>query len=148
MTQVIVNSDEQITTFLGSESDAKAFAIYHAMQPERDQLSAMAGDLDDAGATLEIEKEKQLVEALYQTRAGTGSLDWNSPAGLIAIAEGGALERFEKEWQTQTQSLTGLLPKFLSESETAAIIKSREGLKTEMTASIEAAIEAINGGSE
>jgi hypothetical protein len=148
MTLITLKSEDEIATFLGSESDIRAFADYHAMRPERDQLAAMAGALDEAGATLEIEKEKQLIEALYQARVGTGSLDWNSPAGLIATAEGGALERFEKEWQTQTEALTGLLPKFLSESETAAVLKSREGLKSDMTASIKAAIEAINGEDE
>lgn len=148
MTLITVNSDDEIATFLGSERDTKAFFEYHAMQPERNQLAAMAGDLDKAGATLEIDKEKQLVEALYQARVGTASLDWNSPAALIATAEGGALERFEKEWQTQTQALNELLPKFLSEKETAAVLESREGLKSDMRSSIESAVEAINGDGE
>ncbi|MFC7338278.1 hypothetical protein ACFQY0_13875 [Haloferula chungangensis] len=148
MTLVVAKSDEEIATFLGNPTDAKAFARYHAMQPERDQVAAMAALLDEAGATLDMEKEKQLVETLHQARVGTGSIDWNSPAGLRAIGEGGANERFEKEWQAQSEALAGLLPKFLSESEAAAVLQSREGMKNDIAASIESAVEAINRGSE
>ena len=148
MTLITAKSDDAIATFLNNETDAKDFANYHAMQPERQQVVAMAGALDEAGATLKMAKEKQLIEALYQARVGTGSVDWNSPAGLKAIGEGGALQRFGKEWETQTQALVGLLPKFLSETEAAAVLQSREGLKPDMVASIESAIEAINRGSE
>jgi len=148
MILITVQSDDEIATFLGSERDTKAFAEYHAMQPEREKLSSMSVVLDQKGAALEVEKEKQLVETLYQARVGTGSLDWNSPAALIATAEEGALERFEKEWQMQTEALSGLLPKFLSESETTAVFESRESLKSETLASIESAIEAINGDGE
>ncbi|MGB6219622.1 hypothetical protein [Haloferula sp.] len=148
ITLIIANSDDQIATFLNNEQDAKAFANYHAMQPEREQLTAMAADLDAAGATLEIEKEKQLIEALYQARVGTGSLDWNSTAGLIALDEGGTLEQFETEWTAQGNALKGLLPKFLSETEMTAVLLSREQRKAEMIASLELVIEAINGGGE
>ena len=148
MTLIMAKNDEQIATFLGNETDSKAFARYHAMQPEREQLAAMAGALDAAGATLDMDKEQQVIEALYQSRVGTGSLDWNSPAGLKAIGEGGALERFEKEWETQSQALIGLLPKFLSETEAAAALQARETSKEAMVASIESAVEAINRGSE
>lgn len=148
MTLIVAKSDDEIATFLGNDADAKAFSRYHGMQPERAQVAAMAADLDNAGSTLEMEKEKQLVETLHQARVGTGSIDWNSPAALKAIGQGRALERFEKEWQAQSDALVGLLPKFLSETEAAAVLQSREALKDNIAASIESATEAINRGSE
>jgi hypothetical protein len=148
MTLIVANSEDQIATFLGNEADAKAFADYHAMQPEREMLSSMSAALDEAGTTLPIEKEQELITSLYQARVGTGSLDWNSPAGLKAIAESDPQERFETEWENQTQALNGLLPKFLTESETAAVLQSREGMKEDMITSIESVVEAIDGGSE
>ncbi|MEP4078086.1 hypothetical protein [Haloferula sp.] len=148
MTLIVAKSDDAIATFLNNEADAKAFASYHAMQPEREQLTAMASSLDSAGATLEMEKEKQLVEALYQARVGTGSLDWNSPAGLKAIGEGGSLDRLEKEWIEQSKALAGLLPKFLTETEASAVLQSREALKPATIDSIKSVIEAIDPKSE
>ncbi len=148
MTLIVAKSDDEIASFLGNDADAKAFSRYHSMQPEREMVATMASALDDLGATLEMAKEKQLVETLHQARVGTGSIDWNSPAALKAIGQGGALERFEKEWKAQSDALVGLLPKFLAETETAAVIQSREAMKENIAAAIASAVEAINRGSE
>jgi len=51
-------------------------------------------------------------------------------------------------WMPETLALVGLLPKFLAETETAAVIQSREAMKENIAAAIASAVEAINRGSE
>ncbi|MEM1085737.1 MAG: hypothetical protein AAGI48_16635 [Verrucomicrobiota bacterium] len=148
LTLVEAQSDDALATFFGDDDTLKAFRNDHARHPEREMVMAMSAELDEAGATLELDKEKQLIESLYQARVGTGSIDWNSPAALKAINEGGAADRFEKEWTEQTKALQGLLPKFLSETEVAAVMAARESRRTETEASITSVIETLEGGGE
>lgn len=135
--------DAEIHDFLEHNSARATFAVFQEKQSERALAEELRPLLDQAGLSLDQEKESRLIDALHQARVATGSLRWDSIEALPVIAAGGAPEKFEQQWDARTELLAAALPEFLTEEETAAVLEARAQLKEPRLAGVRMAVEAL-----
>lgn len=136
-------NDAEIKAFLNRDTDFETFSAFQSMHAERQMLSQLNLLMGQEGIALELAKEKQLITAMYQARIGASALEWDSPAALPVIAAGGALERFDREWEAQSLALKAAVASILTEQEAISFLASREQLKNSIRSSIEAAAQAL-----
>lgn len=143
ITEIDTMTMDRVREFLGDEADFATFTAYHDRQPDREQLAKLAPMMDQEGVALELEKELAIIDAMHEARSDAGAIDWDSLAGMKAIAEGGALERFEEEWAKTGENLSARLGDLLDEKEAAAFTAAREQLKEAQLETLKDAIEAV-----
>ena len=122
--------EDNIREFLNNAEDFARFEDYEKRVPERQQIGGIRVVMEEAGVPLSAEQEGQLMDAMYEVRTDSGITDeWGGTDALEGIAEGEAVERFERSWSARQNAMNARLSEFLSADQAAAFREQQEHVR-------------------
>ena len=122
-------TQEEIRKFLNNEEDFKAYNAYKERLPEYQQLDGVRTAMTEAGAPLEPETEKKLVEAMFRARVAAKGPDLNGPAAMEELAKGNVTETFDKSWNAQQEALRAETAGLLTPAQAEAFMEYQKQAK-------------------
>lgn len=135
--------DTQIEEFLGSEENLFIFQKFVDRRSARTMTEEIRQILEQQGIVFAIDKETQLIEALHLSMMETGATDWDSLDALPMLLKDDALDRFESDWQAQTEFLKAAIREFLADDEVTAVLDARRQLKASRLENLSQSIEIL-----
>ena len=116
--------------FLNDEEDYEAYLEYEKRLPERQQIDGLRAAMAAAESPLSTEQESAVIEAMYQVRTQTpDTTDWNGPEAMDILSGGGAVERFESEWDRTAGATAEAVGDVLDEKQMDAFREYQDQVK-------------------
>jgi hypothetical protein len=123
------DNEAEIEKFLNSDEDYRKFTEYKERLPERQQLDGIRATMEGKGAPLDAETESKLVEAMHRARTESKGPDFSGPEAIEELTKGNITENFEKNWQSQQDTLLAETSGVLSPEQQEAFQEYQKQLK-------------------
>ncbi|GAA5482242.1 hypothetical protein [Haloferula sargassicola] len=122
-------TEEAVKSFLNNDEDFAAYQDFEKKLPEQQQLGGLRTAMTDAGAPLDPGQETALIDAMYEARTSYKGTDWNGAEGMEALADANVKDRFEQDWNAQSEIINRKVGDVLNEEQMAAFQSYRDQVK-------------------